>query len=278
MHLQMRSFLVFQLKTLRLKADHVEQAVVVTNFLGTSRASTEAFKTANLLKTLSVNALIYGENGTGKLTLARYILPNAPILNTHNFDELLEAIKSNRELIITHIEEAPNLKRLIDTINASNIRVIVTTKEGAENELLQDNFSVRIHIPPLSERPEDIRPLLELFMQEANTIFGEDKPFVMPTYAFDLSRNAVSLRKQLFLYYQFSNIGENDLMAIIEQYLSDKLGSKNDYRNYLHLYEVPLIRVGLKQFKSQLQLADKLGLNRNTLRKKIAEQSHYGLE
>ncbi len=256
----------------------MEQAVVVTNFLGTSRASTEAFKTANLLKTLSVNALIYGENGTGKLTLARYILPNAPILNTHNFDELLEAIKSNRELIITHIEEAPNLKRLIDTINASNIRVIVTTKEGAENELLQDNFSVRIHIPPLSERPEDIRPLLELFMQEANTIFGEDKPFVMPTYAFDLSRNAVSLRKQLFLYYQFSNIGENDLMAIIEQYLSDKLGSKNDYRNYLHLYEVPLIRVGLKQFKSQLQLADKLGLNRNTLRKKIAEQSHYGLE
>lgn len=256
----------------------MEQAVVATNFLGTSRASTEAFKTANLLKTLSVNALIYGEHGTGKLTLARYILPNAPILNTHNFDELLEAVKNSRELIITHIEEAPNLKRLIETIHASNIRVVVTTKEDAQNEYLQDNFSVRIHIPPLSERLEDVRPLLELFMQEANAIFGEDKPFVMPTYTFDLSKNAVSLRKQLFLHYQFSNIGEDDLMAIMEQYLSNKLGSKNDYRNYLHLYEVPLIRVGLKQFKSQLQLADKLGLNRNTLRKKIAEQSHYGLE
>ncbi len=71
------------------------QAVTVTNFLGTSRASTEAFKTANLLKTLTVNALIYGENGTGKLTLARYILPNAPTLSTHNFDELLEAINTN---------------------------------------------------------------------------------------------------------------------------------------------------------------------------------------
>ena len=261
-----------------LKASHVVQAVAVANFLGTSHASTEAFKTANLLKTLSVNAHIYGENGTGKLTLARYILPNAPVLTTQNFDELLEAINVNSEIIITHIEEAPNLKRLIETIIASKARVIVTSNESVQSDLLQDNFSVRIHIPPLRERLEDVDALLELFMQEANAIFGEEKAYTAPRYELDLSQNAVSLRKQLFLHYQFSNIGENDLMAIMEQYLGDRLGSKNDYRNYLHLYEVPLIRVGLKQFKSQLQLSDKLGLNRNTLRKKIAEHSHYGLE
>ncbi len=254
------------------------QAVVVTNFLGTSRASSEAFKTANLLKTLTVNALIYGETGTGKLTLARYILPNAPIFTTEKFDELLEAVHTNSELIITHIDDAPNLKRLLDAIKLSKTRVVVTSNESTLSEILQDTFSVRIHIPPLSERLEDVKPLLELFMQEANAIFGEDKPFVMPTYELDLSNNAISLRKQLFLHYQFSNIGENDLMGIMEQYLSDKLGSKNDYRNYLHLYEVPLIRVGLREFKSQLQLSDKLGLNRNTLRKKIAEHNHYGLE
>jgi DNA-binding protein Fis len=46
----------------------------------------------------------------------------------------------------------------------------------------------------------------------------------------------------------------------------------------LHLYEVPLIRAGIKKFKSQLQLSDKLGLNRNTLRKKITEHAHYKLE
>ena len=263
---------------LLLKAAHVVQVVVVTSFLGTSRASSEAFKTANLLKTLSVNALIYGEVGTGKLTLARYILPNAPILDTQNFDELLEAIKANGEIIIKHIEDAPNLQRLIETIAESGTRVIATSRDSNKNELLHENFSVRIHLPPLRERLEDVEPLLELFMQEANAIFGADRPYVKPNYELDLSQNAVSLRKQLFLHYQFSNINENDLMAIMEEYLSDKLGSKNDYRNYLHLYEVPLIRVGLKQFKSQLQLSDKLGLNRNTLRKKIAEHSHYGLE
>ncbi len=253
------------------------QVVGVTNFLGTSRASTEAFKTANLLKTLSVNALIYGENATGKLTLARYILPNAPILSSHNLDELLEAMAAYSEVIITHIEDAPNLKRLLDTIAASKTRVVATSR-SSQNTLLHESFSVRIHLPPLRERLEDVRPLLELFYQEANAVFGEDKPFEMPNYELDLSQNAVSLRKQLFLHYSFTGINENELMEVMQKFLSDKLGSKNDYRNYLHLYEVPLIRAGLKQFKSQLQLSEKLGLNRNTLRKKIEELREYGLE
>jgi DNA-binding protein Fis len=67
-------------------------------------------------------------------------------------------------------------------------------------------------------------------------------------------------------------------MQIIEAFLDDKLGSNNDYRDFLHLYEVPLIRAGMKRFKSQLQLSERLGLNRNTLRKKIAENEPFGLD
>ena len=64
---------------------------------------------------------------------------------------------------------------------------------------------------------------------------------------------------------------DSDIMQLLENSLYKKIGGKNDYRNFLHLYEVPLIRAGMKKFKSQLQLSDRLGLNRNTLRKKIAE-------
>jgi DNA-binding protein Fis len=74
------------------------------------------------------------------------------------------------------------------------------------------------------------------------------------------------------------SIDEKNLMEIMEQFLIQKLGGNNDYRTFLHLYEVPLIKAGIKRFKSQLQLADKLGLNRNTLRKKIAEHAEYKLE
>ena len=93
----------------------------------------------------------------------------------------------------------------------------------------------------------------------------------------DLSENAYSLRKQIFFERLMGGVGEAEVMQVMERYLQLKMGSHNDYRKFLHLYEVPLIRTGLKMFKSQLQLAERLGLNRNTLRKKIAENEEYGL-
>ncbi|TNF45412.1 MAG: Fis family transcriptional regulator, partial [Epsilonproteobacteria bacterium] len=44
-------------------------------------------------------------------------------------------------------------------------------------------------------------------------------------------------------------------------------------REHLGLYEKPLIEAGLKKFGSQLQLSQVLGINRNTLRKKIHEHN-----
>ena len=74
---------------------------------------------------------------------------------------------------------------------------------------------------------------------------------------------------------QLQDINESELMSIMETFLLKHLGGNSDYRNFLYLYEVPLINAGLEKFKTQLQLSDKLGLNRNTLRKKIAENKEY---
>lgn len=80
------------------------QVVDVTNFVTASEASYQAFKTATLLKTLSVNALIMGEIGVGKKSLASFILPDASVIDASNFDELLVAIESSSEIIITNID------------------------------------------------------------------------------------------------------------------------------------------------------------------------------
>jgi DNA-binding protein Fis len=114
-----------------------------------------------------------------------------------------------------------------------------------------------------------------LFVEEAKNTFGRMDGFNANDLVPDVSENALSLRRQVYLHYLLNSIKENDLIEILEHFLLDKLGSNNDYRKFLHLYEVPLIRAGIKKFKSQLQLADKLGLNRNTLRKKIADHSDY---
>ncbi|MDP3464337.1 MAG: Fis family transcriptional regulator [Sulfuricurvum sp.] len=256
----------------------VTTAVDVTNFLTASSASLEAFKTANLLKGLSVNAMIMGERGTGKLTLARYILPSAPVIDGHNFDELLSALETHREIIVHRLDGIANLKRLEETVSKTKTRIIATGGFRFTGEQLENIFSIRLLIPSLRERPEDIDLLTDTFVQEAQETFGKSELFNRNDFVPDVSENALSLRRQVYLQCLLHSVDENNLMDIMEQFLIQRLGSNNDYRAFLHLYEVPLIRAGIKRFKSQLQLSDKLGLNRNTLRKKIAEHAHYQLE
>lgn len=247
----------------------------VTSFITASEASYQAKKTATLLKTLTVNALIMGEVGVGKESLASFILPDASVIDASNFEELLITLESSNEIIITNIDNSPNIRRLVDAINLHAVRVIATSKQSFNNEFIDDLFSIKFDIPPLKERLEDVHLLIEKFTHEASALFGKNETFAMETFLPDLSQNSISLKRQVMAHYLLQDIKDVELMEIMENYLYKKLGSNSDYRNFLHLYEVPLIRAGLHKFKSQLQLSDKLGLNRNTLRKKIADNKEY---
>lgn len=255
----------------------VTTAVDVTNFVTASNASLEAFKTANLLKGLSVSAIIIGACGTGKRSLARYILPHAPVIDAKNFDELLDALVKNSTLIVHKIDDIPNLKRFEETLSRTKTRIIATGEYRFSPEQLENIFSIRLVIPPLRERPEDTQLLAALFAKEAQEVLGTLSPIALD-FSPDVSDNSLSLRRQVYLQSLLGSIEEEDIMTIMEGFLVQKLGGNNDYRRFLPLFEVPLIKAGMKRFKSQLQLADKLGLNRNTLRKKIADHAAYHLE
>ena len=247
------------------------------DFIAASHASTEALRTATLLKTLQVNALISGAKGTGKQTLARVILPNAVVLDARDFENVLNALESNDELVLTHVEHCPNITLLLERVRAEKVRMIATASSEYLSETVRDFFSVKIALPPLRERPEDVDLLIAHFGAEADRIFDMHRDESLAGKKPDLSENAYSLRKQIFFERLMGGVGEAEVMQVMERYLQSSMGSHNDYRKFLHLYEVPLIRTGLKMFKSQLQLAERLGLNRNTLRKKIAENEQYGL-
>lgn len=251
------------------------QAVDVTSFVTASESSFQAKKTATLLKTLTVNALIMGEVGVGKRSLASFILPNAPVIDALNFEELLTLLETSKEIIILNLESSPNLKRVLESISKHQTRVIATSKESFANEYIDDIFSIKFDIPPLKEREEDVVLLIEQFVIEASALFGKSDNFSAKELVPDLTQNALSLKRQVMIHYLLQDIRDIELMDIIQNYLQTKLGSNSDYRNFLYLYEVPLIRAGLQKFKSQLQLSDKLGLNRNTLRKKINENKNY---
>jgi DNA-binding NtrC family response regulator len=250
-------------------------AVDVTNFVTASDASAQAFKTATLLKTLSVNSLITGESGVGKKSLAKYILPDAQIIDASDFDHILVALENSREIIISNLENSPNLIRLIKAIQQNNVRVVATAKSSFFDENIDDLFSLQFDIPPLSQRLEDVDVLVKSFIKEDALLFNSNEKFDLKNFQPDLSQNSNSLRRQVMISYLLQDIKDVELMDIIDNYLYSRLGSNSDYRNFLYLYEVPLIKSGLRKFKSQLKLADKLGLNRNTLRKKISDNKQY---
>lgn len=248
-------------------------AVDHTSYIAKSRASLEALKSANLLKSLNISALILGELGTGKKTLAKFILPDAPVVDGADLNEVLSFISTADAVIIRNFDKISNYSKLESALELYKTRIIATSKTKLSEKINDEFFSLQITVAPLSQREEDIEPLANKFFKEVSNIFGNENisDAYLKSLNFDLSNNCYSLRKSVYLKYLISSLDEDGVMSVMEDYLDKQLGGRNDYRDNLHLFDVPLIRSGFKKFNSQLNMSEKFGLNRNTLRKKITE-------
>ncbi len=248
------------------------QDVAVINFIAVSKSSKEALKSANLLKSLKLNTLISGETGTGRRTLAKVIAPDAPIVKG-NDPRLYTFVENSSQLIIDNIEKVELVSKLFQAVQKYETHIIAIGTDNNIGVEYQSFFSVSIVLPPLRDRVEDIKPLAEKFLDEASQLFGWSLPdnFNLDLDHLDISQNAFSLRRSVYLQSLAMQIDFNDILNLNESYLLRRMEVEKDdiYKNELLLYEVPLIRAGMKKYRSQLKMSQAFGLNRNTLRKKI---------
>jgi len=247
------------------------EAVDNNSYIAKSRASQEALKSANLLKSLNINALILGEHGVGKETLAKFILPDSVVVDGNNLQELLGYISNVDNIIIKNFEKINNYQKVNLALESYKTRIIATSSKNISEKIYDEFFSLKITIPPLSQREEDIEALTKKFFTEVSEVFGIEKidDMSLKNLKIDISDNCFSLRKSVYLKYLMETLNEDDVMDVMEEFLSKRIGGRNDYREQLYLFDVPLIRTGFKKFNSQLSMSEKFGLNRNTLRKKI---------
>jgi len=240
------------------------------NFIAVSEISKEIKNSADLLKTLDINALIIGESGVGKKALATYISKDAPIYNAR---ELQSDIADNvislndKTVIVDKIDTLTNIELFINWVETANVRIIATTSKKELSANLNELFSINIEIPVIDERKEDIKPLAKKFSKEAGGILGIDT--TPAKLIINTSNNAHSLRKSIYFSYLFESIGENEIMMLLEKYMLDNMEGENSYRDFQYLFEAPLLKASQKKYKSQVQMAKHLGLNRITLRKKL---------
>lgn len=248
----------------------VADVVSHTSYIAKSRASVEALKSANLLKSVAINALIYGESGVGKQTLASHIV-SSPVIDAALFNELLALMETNSSLIVKNFHKIVNYKKFKIALDTHKTRIIATSNFPISEALADEFFSLKITLPPLRERAEDILPLMEKFAQEAQMMFGDElaEHFSLESIVPDVSKNCYSLRRSVYNAYLMNSLNESDILLMMERFLSTQIGGRNDYRDLLYLFDVPLIKSGYAKFGSQLAISEKFGLNRNTLRKKI---------
>ncbi|CAM3440063.1 sigma 54-interacting transcriptional regulator [Arcobacter aquimarinus] len=240
-------------------------------YIAKDSISKEILNSAKLLQAVEVNALILGENGVGKKSLAKYILPHSEIYEAKNLqkditDEVL--ILQNEAIIIDKINEITNIDLFLRWIEENSIRVIAISQTENLNQKIKDIFSINLEIPNLTKREEDTKALINKFSQEASSIL--DMPLIPQSkLIINISNNTHSLRKSIYFSYLFETIGEHEILMFLEKYISENLYGENSYKDLSYIFEVPLLKASTKKYKSQVQVAKHLGLNRITLRKKL---------
>jgi DNA-binding protein Fis len=232
-------------------------------------------KSLNSAKRLFISSIVIGEKNIGKETLVRKIFSGLPVVSAKNGDLVTEILTQNSEVIITDFEyfSYPS------DIELNKKRIVATAGMGVDEKRLDDIFAFIYHMPSLSDRPEDISLFADHFLENAKRELMIEGETVLDYDALNLSENLLSLKASVYREAVWQDIDERKLEKTLYSYFKKTLsGDDTDaYRKNLGIFERALIKAGLELYGSQLRLSEILGINRNTLRKKINEYDIHRL-
>jgi DNA-binding protein Fis len=239
-------------------------------FLSNSPQIDNIVKGFTLTKSLFVSSLLIGETHTGKKTLIQTLFPNSIYIDANNSEELLSALESHDEVIIYNFEKIID----VDSLNFENKRIIAIANHIENTAKIEKKFAFIYQMPTLEER-DDIELLIQHFQDKIQKELMVENKITLDVQKLNLSQNIHSLKASIYKQLMNQTLSSEEIESILFEYLLEHMDGNNAYREYLYLYEKPLIEAGLQKYKSQLKLSNILGLNRNTLRKKIQE---HGLD
>ncbi len=245
------------------------------------------------------------ERKTGKFEQANHGTIFLDEIGDMPLDLQAKILRVLQEQEITRIGGSQNLQVDVRVVAATNQELLekVRNREFREDLFYRLNV-VPIHLVPLRERREDIQPLVEYFLARASAEL-EAQPKQCSDEAMELlcnhswpgnvrelentiKRAVILSNDPLLTPADFGGLfdrqetihavpqEQQSLEAIVEAKLRssmngiEKLDKGDIYDRVLEQVERPLIRFTLEKTRgNQVRAADILGINRNTLRKKI---------
>jgi len=225
------------------------------------------YQTMQATRDLLVSSLVYGEKYIGKKSLIKKLFPNSTWVDGSNINDVKDAIKNNSHIVITNFEKINN----IDILEFENVNVVAIFNGKNYDKRFENKFAFIYYIPSLLEREEDIELFANQYINEAKEIYGISEDIKLDKYELDISQNLKSLKSSIFKTTIFKTVDKRELYEIMYNYFTKNYKGINVYKEQLEIFEKALITAGLDIYKSQLKLSEILGINRNTLRKKINE-------
>jgi len=236
-------------------------------FLACCESSKKILSIAQMSANLPVNILIIGQSGVGRKLLAQQISLDAPIFDAKTLESSIinntANVKQYAEIIITGLESVLNKKEFLE--NLAGVKVIATTTYMLSD--IETQFAIKIDIPPLKDRPEDLEEITQHYIKQAQEIYNIN--IATKDIDIDLSKNGISLKQSIFKNTMLKSLNDEDMKDSLEYFLLQKLQENKDYKELLEIFEIPLLKAAKKEYKSQLQMATNLKINRITLRKKL---------
>ena len=236
------------------------------NVICASKVTRQIRQGLQMTRSLYVSSILIGPPATGKKTLVRSLFPKTPMIDGRDKAALTKALEMENELIITSFEAIAGTEDL----DFQNKRIIALADKEPNRQTI-DDFAFIYRMPPLKERPEDLKAYVELFLAEARKIFPASEALTLNPAQLDLSDNLRSLRSSVYREVLTQTMDARDIETALFHFFVRTLEGNNAYRENLGILERPLLKAGLQRYGSQLKLSEILGINRNTLRKKLHE-------
>jgi len=199
-------------------------------------------------------------------------------------DEIADMPLNLQSKLLRAVEEKM-ITRVGDTTSiASDFRVISATNRNIDQRVAEKKFrldllhrlnTLHIHIPPLRERPEDIKPLLINFVDIYSVKFNKPhihiaKEVYESLLKYEFPGNVRELRN---MCERAVILCKSDLLGIADFQIKERNADKSEakYESYnLKAQEVKMIRMALVRFKfNQQEAANALGIHRDALSRKM---------
>lgn len=235
-------------------------------FITKNREIIDIKNSLQTLSPLNVLTILIGEKYTGKKTLVKSIFSNYPFIDAKNKKVLKEALKKYNKLVIFNFETIYSMEEF----DFSNKQIIAIANNKIDSKIV-DKFAFKFFMPSLRERKEDIKLLSDFFLKKAKKDLDISKDIKIDYNKLDISKNNHSLKASIYKKIFFKSFTKDDIKTLLYTYFLENLEERNGYYENLDIYDESIIKAGLKKYKSQLKLSKVLGINRNTLRKKIEE-------